>query len=228
MNRQGGSILLLLIGALLVAAPLVIQEVRLGENRRVLQERNSQVAAPAAPDENPVDSLRTESRRARAPLGEGMPNTPPLAADETVATAPTEPAPTVQGAGFRIQIPLLGLDWAVMGDIGNDELAAGPGQYPGTAGPGSSGNLAIAGHRTHGGQPSYFFALGRLASGDRIIIKGAAGAWVYQVERLFLTSAYDRSVLDPTPEPVLTLTTCDPPGTEDKRLIVRARLLNRA
>jgi sortase A len=229
MNRQGGSILLLLIGALLVAAPLVIQEVRLGENRRVLQERNSQVAAPAAPGENPGDSLRAESRRARAPLGGGTPTPPPLAADETVTTAPTESVPAaVQSSGFRIQIPALDLDWAVMGDIGNAELAVGPGQYPGTAGPGSAGNLAIAGHRTHRGEPSYFYPINRLAPGDQIIIKGTSRVWVYQVERLFIISAYDLSVLAPSSEPILTLTTCDPPGTEDKRLIVRARLVSHA
>jgi sortase (surface protein transpeptidase) len=37
-----------------------------------------------------------------------------------------------RGALFRVQLPSLGLDWAVMADIGNAELAVGPGHYPGT------------------------------------------------------------------------------------------------
>lgn len=234
MNRQGGSILLLVIGALLLAAPLVIQEVRVGENRRLLQERNDQVVlragaplgegAPSLADSQPP---RTDYRVQGAGAPRAVePDALPLPADEVETTR--EVASPAQGAGFRIQMPTLGLDWAVMADIGNAELAAGPGHYPGTAGPGAGSNLAIAGHRTHRGEPSYFYAINRLRPGDRVIIKGAGGSWVYQVDRLFITSAYDRSVLDPTPESVLTLTTCDPPGTEDKRLIVRARLVSRA
>lgn len=241
MNRQGGSILLLLIGALLLAAPLVIQEVRLGENRRVLQEWNSRVALPAgarAPE--PVEALRAESRSiqrgldlARAPETPASP--PPIAVATpaptipTTLAAPSSPTGETQSqataAGFRILLPSLDLDWAVMADIGNAELAAGPGHYPGTALPGAGGNLAIAGHRTHRGRPSYFYQLNRLAPGDAVIIQQGEHVWHYQVERSFITDAYDRSVLDSTAEPTLTLTTCDPPGTEDLRLIVKARLV---
>lgn len=229
MNRQGGSILLLLIGALLLAAPLVIQEVRLGENRRVLHEWNSSVATPAgARAVESLEALRAESRSVqrgldRSQASQALADIPPIALAAPAAPSAESPSPAL-AAGFRILLPSLGLDWAVMADIGNAELAVGPGHYPGTPLPGAGGNLAIAGHRTHRGQPSYFYALNRLTVGDEVIIQAGEGTWVYRVEHLFITSAYDISVLAPTAEPTLTLTTCDPPGTEDQRLIVRAGL----
>lgn len=231
MNRQGGSILLVLVGALLLAAPPLIQEVRLGENRRVLQEWNSSVVASAGASEAPlIEALREDGRlirrgpdRAEAPAGvvEPIATLPPLAAP----AAERGPTSNGLGAGFRIQVPSLGLDWAVMADIGNAELAHGPGHYPGTALPGAGGNLAVAGHRTHRGEPSYFYALGRLEPGEAVLIQQGEQTWRYEVEQRYITTAYDLSVLAPTTEPTLTLTTCDPPGTEDLRLIIRARLL---
>lgn len=231
MNRQGGSILLLMSGALLLAAPLLIQGVRLGENHRVLQEWNSGVRPDGEPTQ--VEALRAEvrsDRRGPVRTGAPEPTTPVLAADTILAsdtaTASAAPAKAPTGAGFRILLPSLGLDWAVLADIGDAELAVGPGHYPGTALPGAGGNLAIAGHRTHRGQPSYFYRLNRLALGDSVVIQQGERSWTYQVETLFITSAYDLSVLHPTAEPTLTLTTCDPPGTEDQRLIVRAKLIS--
>lgn len=127
-------------------------------------------------------------------------------------------------AGYRIELPTLGVAYPVYADIGNAELASGPGWYPYTARPGE-GNTGIAAHRTYGGAPSFFYALDKLAPSDPIVITYPDRRLIYTVERVWITHPYDLAVLDPTEVPALTLTTCDPPGTEDNRLIVRAVLM---
>jgi sortase A len=230
MKNRGVSTLLLVTGALLLVVPPIARGIQNRQTARLLQARNSAASGvdsgerrPAADASDPLEKLRTEVRYARGrafvPPGDAQAEPPTTGAPAVV----TADRPAVE-TGIRIVLPTLGLDWAVMPTIGNDDLANGPGHYPETAWPGEGGNLAIAGHRTHRGAPSYFYTLNRLGPGDSILIHRGNRTWVYRVERLFTTTAYDRSVLAATPEPVLTLTTCDPPGTEDLRLIVRARL----
>lgn len=136
----------------------------------------------------------------------------------------------VGGALTRLKIPRLGVDLVVVEGISGNALRAGAGHYPGTALPGEAGNVAIAGHRTGFGSP--FRHVDRLRPGDEIIMETPVGIFRYEVVPAFdghpnpwITHARDWSVIAPTPERVLTLTTCDPPGTSKNRLIVRARLV---
>ena len=106
-------------------------------------------------------------------------------------------------------------------------LRRGPGHYPETAGLGEPGNLAIAGHRTGWGSP--FRRLNDLKQGDLIILESASGdRYEYRVVRKFIVDPTETSVLSPTPidgaEFVITLTTCDPPNTSERRLIVQGVL----
>ncbi|MBI4728769.1 MAG: class E sortase [Acidobacteria bacterium] len=130
----------------------------------------------------------------------------------------------------RIRIPRLRVSVIVVEGVSWQALKAGAGHYPGTALPGEPGNVAIAGHRTGFGQP--FRHLERMRPGDRVILETPFGVYTYEVVPPFeshgnpwLTGAKDFGVIQPTVEPSLTLTTCDPPGTSRNRLIVRARLI---
>jgi len=145
----------------------------------------------------------------------------PAPAPAAAPAVDTPPAPT---QGYRLEVPRLGLDYAVLEGIDNEQLALGPGHYPGTAAPGQEGNAAIAGHRTVRGKPSYFYNLHRLEPGDAIRVSYPGRALRYTVEQVYLTAPTDLAVLAPTDAPTLTLTTCDPPGSDERRLIVRARL----
>ena len=144
----------------------------------------------------------------------------------------------VGGALTRLRIPKFGACAnckrvnviVVEGTTGN-ALRAGAGHYTTTPLPGERGNVAIAGHRTGFGEP--FRWLDKLRAGDQIILETPVGNYFYEVmpevdghRNPWITHPKDFSVIAPTQEAVLTLTTCDPPHTSKDRLIVRAKLIS--
>ncbi|HEV3474439.1 MAG TPA: class E sortase, partial [Actinomycetota bacterium] len=87
------------------------------------------------------------------------------------------------------------------------------------------GNAAIAGHRTTYGKP--FAEMDDLQAGDRITLETPVGSCTYEVSGApFRTTPDDFAVLQQGPGSRLTLTTCDPPGSADYRLIVHAELVS--
>lgn len=127
----------------------------------------------------------------------------------------------------KLSIPTAG----VINDIvveGADEqrLQEGPGHYPNTSLPGQSGNVAIAGHRTTWLRP--FYDLNAVKPGDQITLSIGNTTWVYSVSWIKVVLPTDTSVLAPTSNWSLTLTTCTPLYSAAQRLIVRATLNNSA
>ncbi len=124
----------------------------------------------------------------------------------------------------RIEIPKIGLDTIVVAGTSQEALKAGAGHYPQTPLPGEKGNVAIAGHRTTHGRP--FNQVDALAPGDKIVLTTPVGRFIYEVAQApWITDPFDWSVIEPSDEPLLTLTTCHPKGSDRKRLIVRAQLV---
>ena len=126
-----------------------------------------------------------------------------------------------------IVIPKMSLDSPLF-EMANCEdqanLDRGPCHIGGTAPPGAAGNCAIAGHRSTYTRP--FRQMGSLVVDDEIAITGISGTkYTYRVSRVWVVSPSEVSVLEPTPEPSLTLITCHPLGSDTSRLIVRAALL---
>ncbi len=121
----------------------------------------------------------------------------------------------------RIKIPALDLDTVVVEGITPSALRAGAGHYPQTPLPCEGGNVSIAGHRTTFGRP--FGNVDQLKPGDTIELTTPIGGCVYQVSRdPFVVAPSDLSVIEPTGERSLTLTTCHPKGSAAQRLIIRA------
>ena len=121
----------------------------------------------------------------------------------------------------RIKIPALGLDTVVVEGTTPSALRAGAGHYPQTPLPCEGGNVSIAGHRTTYGRP--FGNVDQLKPGDTIELTTPIGGCVYQVAKApFVVAPTDMSVIDPTGERSLTLTTCHPKGSAAQRLIIRA------
>lgn len=111
--------------------------------------------------------------------------------------------------------------------VDEETLARGPGRYPGSAEPGAPGNLAISGHRTGWGSP--LLHLDDLRPGDEVQVTDRSGrTFVYVVVGSQIVAPDAAWVLDPDPlgngRPTLTLATCDPPHTDEMRLVLFAQL----
>jgi sortase A len=156
--------------------------------------------------------------------------TPTTVASTTATTSTTDPAdalpPPPSGSAVAIiKIPRIGVDAAVVEGVGVPDLMKGPGHYPGSPMPGQPGNAAIAGHRTTYGAP--FYRLNELQPGDQIFVstKDSPHPFEYIVESSKSVDPSDVSVLLPTADNQLTLTTCTPRFESTQRLVVVSRLV---
>lgn len=121
----------------------------------------------------------------------------------------------------RVEIPRIGLSAVVVQGDSERILRRSIGHIPGTALPGQSGNMVIAGHRD-----SFFRPLRGIHPGDRIMLKTPRGSYDYEVESTSVVAPQDLSVLQDSRQRQLTLITCYPfswIGSAPNRFIVRAR-----
>lgn len=106
-------------------------------------------------------------------------------------------------------------------------VAAALGSIP----PGQPGNLYLFSHSTDAPwnivrYNAIFYLLRELEAGDRVIVFYQNKRYDYIVFDKLIVKPDDISYLtNKYTEPVLTLQTCDPPGTLINRLIVRAKLI---
>ena len=166
------------------------------------------------------------------PVASGVPaaSDAPAAPVSPSAAAPRVPLGTVVGSiAFQRGEQTLVFDdpLVVHQGVGDDQLALGPGHYPKTVMPGEMGNAAIAGHRTGWGSP--FLHLDDLRVGDQVLFTDEAGTlFHFTVHTTVIVRPDEVWVLGPDPvsvgAPTLTLTTCDPPHVNSKRLVVFAVL----
>jgi sortase A len=121
-----------------------------------------------------------------------------------------------------LEIPSLKFTAPIFSGTSELVLNRGVGWIEGTAQPGDSGNVGLAGHRD-----GYFRGLKNLKLGDAIEVQSVGRTLHYRVTALKVVDPADVSVLDPTDEPSVTLVTCYPfyyVGDAPKRYIVRGTL----
>jgi sortase A len=124
----------------------------------------------------------------------------------------------------RMEIPRIGLSTLVVQGDSEGILKRAVGHIPGTALPGQSGNIALAGHRD-----GFFRPLRVIHPGDLIMFETPGGTYDFEVEDTSVVAPTDLSVLRDTQQRQLTLITCYPfswLGSAPNRFIVRARQLN--
>lgn len=135
---------------------------------------------------------------------------------------------------FNLIIEKLAIDVPIIANVDgrdknvyNQALNDGVAHYKNTALPNSGSNIVIFGHSSTllgaGEYSKVFAALNDLNTGDEIKINFNQQEYKYKVSEKKIIPADDLSVLLPTEREMLTLLTCWPVGTADKRLVVIAK-----
>jgi sortase A len=139
-------------------------------------------------------------------------------------------SPTVQAKPIAfgtligsLSIPRLNRTIPIIEGTDAKELKIGVGHYAGSVMPGMKDNSVLAGHRD-----SVFRNLGEIKLGDLLLVSTSYGLFTYQINKIRIVAANDKTVIVPTPNAVLTLSTCYPfiyIGNAPKRYIVQGFLL---
>jgi sortase A len=119
-----------------------------------------------------------------------------------------------------LRIPRLELEVPVYDGTTDAVLDLAAGRIEDTALPGKGGNVGIAAHRD-----GFFRILKDLKEGDALVLDTPVATEQYRVEWIRITTPDDVSVIDPTPDPAVTLVGCFPfyyRGSAPQRFIVRA------
>jgi sortase A len=141
---------------------------------------------------------------------------------QSFASAPAPPRRPEQA--IQIVIPAIGVDAPiVMGDAW-EQLKQGVGQHIGSPDPGKNGNLVLSAHNDIFGQ--IFRDLDQLQTGDEISIYTNVRAYTYVIDKQpDVVEPTFVQVMDPSPDPTVTLISCYPYLVDNKRIIVKATLL---
>jgi sortase A len=127
------------------------------------------------------------------------------------------------GAALAVlRIPQIQLVVPVLDGADRLTLNHAVGRIAGTARPGESGNIGIAGHRD-----SFFRGLEKVRVGEAIELQTLKGTDTYVIDQIKIVPPESVDVLQAGPKPSLTLVTCYPfhfLGSAPKRFIVQASL----
>jgi sortase A len=121
-----------------------------------------------------------------------------------------------------LRIPKIDVEVPILEGTDDLTLNRGVGHVAGTANPGESGNMAIAGHRD-----GFFRGLKDVAVGDKIELVTLQGAETFIIDRITIVQPTDVWVLQPRSLSSLTLITCYPfyfIGSAPQRYIVQASI----
>lgn len=122
-----------------------------------------------------------------------------------------------------LTIPALKITIPIIQGTGNEELKEGVGHFIQSVLPGEGDNCVISGHRE-----TAFRGIGDLKIGDSLIVQTSAGTFTYELKGARIVQANDKTVIVPTDNDVLTMTTCYPfnfIGDAPERYIVSADLV---
>lgn len=145
--------------------------------------------------------------------------------------------PTYSVAKTIMTIPKINVSVPIVWDINFDQIHSnldnGVVHYVETAHPGEIGNVFIVGHSSDyvwskGKYKNIFALLPKLSIGDNIYISYQGKEYIYQVYNSKITSPTAIDIIEPTPDAELTLMTCWPVGTSQKRYVVQTKLISPA
>jgi len=107
-------------------------------------------------------------------------------------------------------------------DNEKEGLEKGAWLYPNSARPNKIGNTVISAHRYKYLPPHNitFYSLDKLILGDEIVVKWDGQENIYLVKEIKVVEDNDKSVIVESDESIITLITCHPLFTTEKRLVV--------
>lgn len=153
---------------------------------------------------------------------------PDTTAESTQAVKPQiGPEPVLSIPKINVSAPIVFAKSNAEAAIQKD-LESGVVHYANTAMPGTNGNSVIFGHSSNdwwepGNYKFVFVLLDKLVIGDTLTINYNSQQYMYEVIETKVVPPTDLSVLNSNGIAEVTLITCTPPGTNWKRLIVRAK-----
>jgi sortase A len=197
----------------------------------ILQELNREVARAL---EQPTLTATPLIRAVVLPSGHTPPDSPG-GSQPNLEEIPAHLRPVVQSYweipiptqgpqhAIRLQIPKLSKDVPIVEGDGPEQLKKGVGHYIYSANPGENGNVVLSAHNDVHGE--IFRDLDKLVEGDLIVLFSERKSFTYVVEEVLIVTPDRVEFLDPTAEPIVTLISCYPYMVDNKRIIVRANLL---
>jgi sortase A len=141
----------------------------------------------------------------------------------TRAIPPNDAIPNSAQPLGRLEIPSIGLSAIFIEGVDDRALRRAVAHIPGTALPGTIGNVGLSGHRD-----TFFRRLGKIHAGDVIWITTFGGRYKYVVESSGIVNPDERIILHNVGRPTLTLVTCYPfyyVGPAPQRFVVHASLV---
>jgi sortase A len=123
----------------------------------------------------------------------------------------------------KLKIPKLKQIIPIIEGADEDELKKGVGHFFQSVLPGERNNSVLSGHRD-----TVFRQLGKLKIGDELITETSAGTFTYIIRKTRIVHKDDKTVIVPTEQAVLTVTTCYPfryIGDAPDRYIIIADLI---
>ena len=203
--------------------------------------------AQAEPEPKTKPKPEPKPRREPKPVAEPEPTAEPEPQQEEVLIGEDEGFPTPDeaelarldepkrfapdaGADLTLSLPSLGVRNAPVYDSDSSRaLKAGVGHVPETSMPwdgGAQRNTYLAAHRL--GYPGtgsrlLFYELDKLGRGDEVILRGKGKTYRYRVSEILVVDPNDSWVMGQVRgRDMVTLQTCTPVPTFEKRLVIRA------
>jgi sortase A len=149
-------------------------------------------------------------------------STLPFAPTHAQATSASPQIDTLITVG-QLSIPRLKITTTIYKGVTDTQFDRGVGFWPGTALPGTRGNVVIGGHRTQALRP--FYNIEKMKRGDLIKVSRPGRSFTYRVSRVMVVRPTAVWIVQPTSTAMLTLFTCHPRGSTSMRYVVRATLV---
>jgi sortase A len=172
----------------------------------------STTTAPAAVDDAAVSTLAPST------------TLPPTTLPAPEAAPTDEHAPTPDVVHGTLALPTLGVEQSLHEGVTLTAIDRGPSHWPGTAMPGETGNVVVAGHRVTHSRP--FHDLDLLRPGDPLVFTLADGSrWTYELTGTEIVAPDAMHIVEQTPDPTATLFACHPKGSAAQRIVAHFRLV---